>query len=207
MGVLIEWEENGNTSAIELDVVWSQGFEITAEVSEHPVEQGADVADHVNAAGDTLTMEGWVTNQPITLPRTQMSGVTAETIARDTKAGKLLTQGWTGAFDRKRTVDRLLVELIRRGQLLTVTTGLRQVDNLVLTRHRADRTAEVGDAVGVTLEFKRLRIASTQTVTVPDPVQRRGLAGQHRGAQAAQPPNARRTSALLRGLNALGVQP
>lgn len=61
MGAYLEFDG----SELHFDAVTSEATEGTAGVTEHPVEEGADVADHVRDELDTVTLEVVVTNQPI----------------------------------------------------------------------------------------------------------------------------------------------
>ena len=54
---------------IWIDVSVREGHALTAEVTEHPVETGADVADHIRPMPATIDIEGAVTNHPIELPK------------------------------------------------------------------------------------------------------------------------------------------
>jgi hypothetical protein len=53
---------------IWIDVSVREGHDIAADVTEHPVEAGANVADHIRPQPATITIEGMVTNHPIQLP-------------------------------------------------------------------------------------------------------------------------------------------
>lgn len=57
-----------------IDVTLREAPDLSAEVTEHPVEQGADVTDHVRLKPLVLVIEGYVTNQPIELPQSHMNG-------------------------------------------------------------------------------------------------------------------------------------
>jgi Dit-like tail protein len=59
---------SGGFESIVLDATVRQQHDATAEVTTHPVEEGADVADHVRRALDRLTIEGVVTNAPAVVP-------------------------------------------------------------------------------------------------------------------------------------------
>jgi hypothetical protein len=52
-----------------IDVSVREGHELQAEVTEHPVESGANVADHIRPLPAAISIEGIVTNHPIELPR------------------------------------------------------------------------------------------------------------------------------------------
>jgi len=170
--------------ALELDATSLLGFETTAEVTEHPVERGPNVADHIRPMNGTLAMEGVITDHPIALPATQMNGATLAPAAVDLPGGGRATvQRFSADVDRVRLCDALLQTLVDGGVLVTVTTGLRTTDSLAIARHRAERNGETGESVKVTLEFKRVRLATT--ARAPVPLVRRAQVQSDRGAQPA----------------------
>jgi Dit-like tail protein len=59
---------------IWLDVSVREGHDIMADVTEHPVESGANIADHIRPQPATITIEGMVTNHPIQLPASHVEG-------------------------------------------------------------------------------------------------------------------------------------
>lgn len=61
MGAYIQWGGN----FIFFDVITSESHSKSATITEHPVESGADVADHVRIALDEVTLEGFISNNPI----------------------------------------------------------------------------------------------------------------------------------------------
>lgn len=191
MATTLTWTVGGRDVLVTFDACTSQGFEGTAEPTEHNVERGAPVSDHVRPGARTITLEGAISNRPLTDDGTNGS----RQVARD---GALV---WDTPFDRVRTVDALLQAAVDAGALVTVSTSLRpSVTECVITRHRADRSAAIGDAVQVSLELRRLRMVDVRRVQVPEPAQRRG---QRQGQRGAQPggQTADRRSALARALD------
>ena len=57
---------------IWIDVSVREGHALTAEVTEHPVESGAAVADHIRRMPDTIDIDGIVTNHPIEVPQSHI---------------------------------------------------------------------------------------------------------------------------------------
>jgi len=55
----------GQTKRLYFDATMSEGHEFTAEITEHAVEKGANVTDHVRKNLDRLTLEVMVSNTPI----------------------------------------------------------------------------------------------------------------------------------------------
>ena len=65
-------------ASIWIDVSIREQHDLQAEATRHPVEEGADVTDHVRENPDTVQIEGVVTNQPIELPGSHVDGATAD---------------------------------------------------------------------------------------------------------------------------------
>ena len=185
---MITWEDDAaagvTAGALELDATSLLGFEDTAEVTEHPVETGAAVADHIRPLNGTLSLEGVITNTPLILPSTQMNGVTLSSGTVSLPGGGSVTvQKFSAPFDRVKACDEVLYGLIRAGARVTVTTGLRITESLAIARYRPEKHADTGDSIKVTLEFKRVRIATT--ARAPVPAVRRAQVTLERGAQPA----------------------
>jgi hypothetical protein len=55
----------GNSNRFSFDLVVSETWDEDATVTEHPVEQGADVTDHVRVQLRKVELKVWATNEPI----------------------------------------------------------------------------------------------------------------------------------------------
>lgn len=183
---VLDWTDDaGGAGALEFDAVTLYGFEAVAEVTEHPVEQGTAITDHVRPQNGTVTLEGVITNAPIVLPATQMDGNSfTPGVVTLSDGTKVTAQRWTSPVDRVRACDAVLEALVADATLVSITTGLRTVDSLAVSRYRCERNDSTGaGAVRVTLELKRVRIATTQRVPVP--AVRRAQVPAQRGTQPA----------------------
>lgn len=60
-----------------IDVSISETHSVGADVTEHPVESGSDIADHIRPTPRTVRIEGFVTNHPIELPLSHAGGTRA----------------------------------------------------------------------------------------------------------------------------------
>lgn len=186
--LLISWDDDAAPSlaagAVELDATTLIGFESAAEVTEHPVETGPSVGDHIRPMNGTVTLEGIITDAPIVLPSTQAQGVS---VASGTVSlpggGTAVAQRFSGTINRVRLCDETLRELVEAGALVTLTSGLRTVDSLAITRYAPERNADTGNSMKVTMAFKRVRIATT--ARAPVPLVRRAQVTLDRGAQPA----------------------
>lgn len=171
MTALIEWTSDGATLAVELDLVATESFESTAEVTKHPVETGSAIGDHVKPANDVISIEGVITNTPVIIPSTQMGGATRAPASLTLPGvGAVTVQRWSAPFRRVAECRELLRALVKSGLPATLSTGgtdVRFDDNLVLIRFRVDRDATTGGSINVSLEFEQLRVVSTARAEVP----------------------------------------
>jgi hypothetical protein len=191
MSATIEWTDaTGATLTVELDATPTQSWESPAEVTEHPVETGSAISDHVRPGNDTITIEGVITNSPVLVPSTQMQGATRAPGTLALPGGdRVSVARWSGPFDRVTECRVLLRALVKAGLPATLTTGrrdgLRFDDNLALIRFRVDRDATTGDSINVSLDFRQLRIVSTARAAVP--AIRRMQVPANRGTAPAPP--------------------
>jgi Dit-like tail protein len=58
-------DTSGTTNTITFDVVIEESWEENATVTEHPVEQGPDVSDHIRVSLPTCRLRVFATNEPI----------------------------------------------------------------------------------------------------------------------------------------------
>lgn len=185
---LLEYQTADGYLGIALDVVEREGYEATAETTDHAVDSGVAVSDHVKRNPDTITLEGMVTNTPIVVPATQMGGVTGNVQPSTLRVGGLELKAsvltFSGPFDRVRAVDDALSALVG-GAIVRYTGTLRTADDLVMTRYRVDRDVTTGAALPVTIELRKVRRAEVRRVAVP--AQRRGQLPAPRAAEPAPP--------------------
>ncbi len=191
---------NGETDRIEIDATVRETHTLTATVTEHPVEAGASVVDHVRPEQPRITLEGVISNTPIRVPGTHMDGATGRVekveLGEDRAANVLR---FSGPFDRVGTVRDLLAVLIDSGTLVTIRTSLLVYEDMVLHRLEIPRDAGLGNTLRFTMDAVRIRLVDTQTVEAPE--ETRGRHSRRRGAQAAEDadgPTSESSSALMR---------
>ncbi len=186
---LLEYQGPTGFIGISFDCVEKEGYEATAETTEHAVDRGVVIADHLKRNPDTLTLEALVTNSPLVLPATHAGGVTGSvqpiTMMVGGKELRASVLTWSGPFNRVRAVDEVLEALVGTATL-RYTGTLRTVEDLIITRYRVDRDVATGDALPVVLELKKVRRATV--ARVPVPAQRRAQPVVNRGSQPATPP-------------------
>ena len=87
----ITWDDTGNGGGtIHFDCVVDENWDEGAAVTEHPVEVGADVADHIRVQLRKCTLHVWSSNEPIDrnwVAQATVGGVTLDAPAAAWQAG------------------------------------------------------------------------------------------------------------------------
>jgi hypothetical protein len=169
---------------ITLDGSVSQTHARTAQVTEHPVEDGSDVTDHVRIDPIRVTINGIVTSTVL---------------------------GQQGEGGREVDAWAALEAILEDRQPVTVTTTLRTYESMILASISTPRDASLAHAVAPVLEFRQVRIVKSQTTTlpperIPAPAQKASApATKDAGKQATDPPTAAQTEKSRSLLLSLGA--
>ncbi len=182
---------------INLDASVREVHSIEGEVSEHPVEKGVDIVDNYRVLPRKVQIEGVVTNSPLSTAFPGASLVnSAIGVINGSKAP--LDDAWEnfeGFFEN--------------ADVLTITTSLRDYDNMVLTSIEVTRDAENANKLTFTAGAREILFVKTeQGEALALPASVVGQASKSAGkatnstANAAQ---AQESSALLKILQAAKV--
>jgi hypothetical protein len=194
----ITWDND----ALEVDVTVSEIYEFPSEVTDHPVETGTNVTDHVRPGNETCRFECIVSNTPIVVPRTHMNGVGGSVRAVQLSiGGNAQMLQFDGPFNRVRSVHEQILQLRRDATIINLFTGFQSVTGVVISSYNVERHPDTGDALSFTLECRKVRIVST--MTAPVPLRRRNQRRNNRGNQPPTQPAPELRSTLHRGAGAV----
>ncbi len=191
--VSIRWEPSGGGQEqfIDIDCTPSERYTSAAEVTEAAVEKGANIADHVRAKNETLTLECYISGTPIDSPIFGTDGATGsfQPLSIEVDGKRVNASVWTFSqpFQRVAACDRQFRAHTKGGQRLTVWTGVRRMTDVVITSYAWSRTAPTGRDLSLTLELSQIRVASTQRVPVTAARRRVVHATTDRGGQPTTP--------------------
>jgi hypothetical protein len=127
------------------------------EITDHPVEDGSDISDHIRKLPITLEMNGVVTNNPIVF-------------LASVRAKSPVTTDTTNTLDRVGAAYEKLQELQETGELLDVATSLRDYNNMAIQAMSVSRDASTGNILDATLTLREIIIAKKLTVDLPIPI-------------------------------------
>jgi len=219
---------DGEFQAIVVDVTIEENHSDTAMITEHPVESGGSVSDHVKKNPDRLTAVVFVTDTPIISPN--VDGANGSTGPLDlegassrftkyAKSGEAAEQKTTSyqksvnvlsfpdGVDRVRAVYDAFRRAKDEGVIFSVITSLREYESLVIADISAPKSAKSGGSVTMTIEFREFRFVSTETIDAPEPLETRAERERRRGAQGAEeePSEQRRSMAAALIEDGLGI--
>jgi hypothetical protein len=150
----------------EFDVVTSENWEDTSEITRFPVESGLSITDHIIRQPVRLSLEGVVTNTPLppTIP---------------------LFQRAQAAYERLR-------ELHDSGSVVAVSSGLRIQESMGISSVGLVLDASTGDAIAPSVTLEEVRIVQSVTVAVPEEILRADVKaeGQSEADAGKQAPGA-----------------
>lgn len=192
----------GTKSVITLDATVKEDYTTTAEPTQHPVEKGSDLTDHIILKPDKLSISGIITATPFP---SALAGLLVGGAATVTSSiGKALGPfgGAAGAVvgaaagasiagsifgSNNRDLGSIATEfkaLKNSKQVLQIVTGLKTYTNYVLVSAKVGRTDKTGGSITVDLEFSEISVVDSQTTTAAIPKKSGGIPGQNKGNQS-----------------------
>lgn len=171
MATLIFQTQRSRIGSLELDATLSENHQTDNDVTEHPVESGGNIADHVRPKSDVLTLTGFVSDTPVGRP----SDVADP--------------------DRSASAYEALLKMRSAGQVFTVVTARRVYENMVVKTLGRPHDPGVGRGLQFTVSFTQIRIVTAQTVAIETKVTRAQpkLKGGKKVAEAAPEANVRKS--------------
>lgn len=179
---ILFFDETGDAVSVipfELDAVPEELHRMTAQVTDHEVETGVAITDHVRAEPRMLTLNVVVSH--------------AKLIGDDNETPSRMRDAWA-----------LLTTARDAGQLAIITTAIATYEDMVLIEAQAPRVAADGTWLRAELTFKEVRFVTTQVVADPVPARARDRRQVDRGQQGTEEAPERRRSILHRGVGLLG---
>jgi hypothetical protein len=160
----------------QFDASLTENFNRSAEVTTHPVEQGSDTTDNVRVLPQNITINGWVSDNPIQFAASLRTGPAPRTLAAD-------------AYE---TLNRIMDDKIP----VRVVTSLKSFDDMILTNIDVTRDKDSGQILDATITLQQIIIATTETVEPPKPVKKQRAKKKKEGKKVARETTAPQDSIL-----------
>lgn len=149
---VLQEDAQGNLFSLDLDVTQDEVHEWSNDVTQFPVEIGAQITDHIQPMPDKINITGMISNSAI-----------GEVALNKIKNGDDLVQ----------TAFELLRKLMDDRVLVTVYTRYKVYTDMALKSCNIPADSSIGDAISFKLEFVNVRLVNTQTVDVPDGISKK----------------------------------
>lgn len=181
--------ENGQEQSLKFDATVSDSHESTATITEHPVEEGAAISDHIRPDLDRVSLQVVVSNKPITAPTDHNDGVsgTNQAVELGSSRGESPIRAqvlvFDGALTRVRSVYEELLDLKNRAVPVRVLTSLREYEDMAIARVSPIREAVSGNSLVATVDFKQVLVVSSEIVAAPEPREPRGNPNEEKGRE------------------------
>lgn len=144
---------------VTLDASVEESHEKQVEMTMHPVEEGADITDHLRRLPESVRIHGVISNYPVLefLPAALLYPSPVE--SDNTRIG-----------DRAQRADKEFRRVMDTGELITVVTTLREYKNMVLMSYGATRDSKTGAVLDFNIELREILLVNSERVSKPVPV-------------------------------------
>lgn len=200
MAGFIRYRPNGSefTSEVIFDVVESEEEGRENEVTDNPVEKGADVTDHVRHKPATVRITALVSNTP----RDANVAATYQPSASPPRFVLNTAQDEQRPGDDARAT---LLRIMEAGDTVELFLGTekngRSFPSMEMQSLSFPRDAKTGETVRFTASFKEVRIVESQSADLPTTAIPRNQAPVDRGPQSPKPASKKDSDAAGSGLH------
>ena len=215
MSTVVTWTDDaGAVVSLELDVDLQESHDLSSEITEHPVEEGADVTDHVRPRLRRVSIEGYVSDTPmlgnpgvaelaefvslelqipekprqLSLSAGLQAGVGAvkEAVFGPTPPIKVTMLTLDDFKSRKRAVYDALEDARLNARLCRVITSLHEYDNMLIEQVTPSRTPDSGNGATFAFTTKEIIRVSSDVTVAPEPAELSGAVKVPAGAKNAK---------------------
>jgi hypothetical protein len=146
--------EEDTTRVLSFDAAISETHIGNAATTDHPVEDGADMTDHIQRTPEELQIVGIVSDTPVLF-------------LASLRAQPAVTGG--DSKDRAKDAYTFIKEIKDGGKLVQVSTSLRDYTNMAVVGLSVIRDKETSRVVEMALSLREILIATTEQVAAPEP--------------------------------------
>lgn len=164
-----------NRAVLIVDCTTAGEITQSADIAEHPIEDGSTISDHVTVKPKMFSMTGLISNHPIiagSAGTTEVSLVSAPAFG----VNSFLVEGTSGddVSDENRMYSAygMLSEMLSLKRLCRIVSDLEVMENMVCQSASFPRDALTATTLKFSLTFKQVKIVSAEYVDtqIPTPV-------------------------------------
>lgn len=225
LSLLFNRPTRAQLGVMQLDVSIQENHQFSASVSQSPIEDGSNIADHITLNPFKLSLTGQISDTPLTFLAslvgtglgtvTDVVGDSLGGIGKTAAAAGIGSIGGLvqGTPKDPRDAFKYLRELYDNRQPFDVVTALARYENMVISSLNIPRNASVAKSLNFTVELEQVTIVQSSVVKIPafqlrGDTANRGQSKTNLNKQAsktAKPETERKSSFLLQGFQKVGV--
>lgn len=161
-------EEGWSVGEISLDLILTETHSLNAAVTQHPVQDGSTISDHITILPRSGTMRVLVSNFSLAAAAESKAETWQEVYEQGVAAQKNLPNRAADTWEK-------LKDLEKSRELVKVVTALEVYEDVALTRVETARDGETGDALEIDIDYEQVTKVKLKETKVTAQVQPRDM--------------------------------
>lgn len=161
-------EDGWSVGEISLDIILSEGHSLNAAVTQHPVQDGTTISDHITILPRNGTLRALVSNFSLAAASSNKAETWQDVYEQGEDAQKSLPNRAADTWEK-------LKELVKRRELVKVVTALEVYEEVALTRVETARDEDTGDALEIEIDYEQVTRVKLKETKVTAQVQPRDM--------------------------------
>lgn len=153
---------------ISLDLILTETHSLNAAVTQHPVQDGSTISDHITILPRSGTMRVLVSNFSLSTAEGDAQAAWDEIYAQGEAAQKTLPNRAADAWEK-------LKDLVKRRELVKIVTALEVYEDMALTRVETVRDGDTGDALEIDIDYEQVTKVKLRETRVTAQMQPRDM--------------------------------
>lgn len=153
---------------ISLDLILTETHSLNAVVTQHPVQDGSTISDHITILPRSGTMRVLVSNFSLSTAEGDARAAWKEIYAQGEAAQKTIP-------NRAEEAWKKLKDLVKKRELVKVVTSLEVYEDVALTRVETTRDGDTGDALEIDIDYEQVTKVKLKETKVTAQVQPRDM--------------------------------
>ncbi len=217
MGAFLYWGDE-DISSLSFDAVTSESHNKSNTITEHPIEAGADITDHVRPNLDRVILECFISNTPVYSnvglqnqiplyvpdPPTPITLNGAINVIGDALSSLINPKNqivanvftFDNAPDFVAQALQVLETLRTQGTLVNVVCPSYVYNNMLIEEFECNRDPGTGTGASFNITLREIRTVASSIVSAPRPTIPRANIEQNKGKQAGDETPEQKKSAL-----------
>lgn len=151
-----------NVVGLDPDLSQNESHQFRTRVTKNPVEDGGTITDHIFNDPEIINISAFVSDDPVRL-FSGIRDVVSNNISRSQFRDRITGAGTTRSID----AFGVLLDLRNNKSVITLQTGLKQYDDMVITNITVNRNARNGKSLTFDITLEHIEKVKVQTVSVP----------------------------------------